>query len=188
MDSTSVSLLRRLRDSASEADWLRFTKLYTPLLFNWGRDHGLSNTDASDLVQEVMTKMVVKLREFQYDPKLKFRAWLRTVTVNQARDLRRSSQRKGADFEQLNQPVQPGENTIDLFDHHEYCTYLVTRARELIEAEFDPLTWQACWKYAVEDRPASEVGRDLGLSANAVRIAKCRVLARLRKELEGLLE
>jgi RNA polymerase sigma-70 factor (ECF subfamily) len=188
VDSTSVSLLGRLREFGSEADWLRFSKLYTPLLFHWGHSQGLNATDAADLVQDVMAKLVVKLREFQYDPKLKFRGWLRAVAVNQARDLRRAAQRKWAGHELLDDPRELGGSMVDLFEHQEYCTYLVTRGRELIQSEFEPLSWEACWKYAVEGRSAAEVGKELGLSANAVRIAKCRVLARLRKELEGLLD
>jgi len=68
--------LRRLRESDAEADWLRFSNLYAPLVFYWGRSQGLEATDAADLVLEVMTKFVVKLREFKYDPQLKFRGWL----------------------------------------------------------------------------------------------------------------
>jgi RNA polymerase sigma-70 factor, ECF subfamily len=189
VESTSISLLRRLRQSDAELDWLRFSNLYAPLVFYWGRGQGLDATDAADLVQEVMTKLVVKLREFEYDPKLKFRAWLRTVSVNQARDLQRAAtRRKATDSGGLHEPAQPGVNSVDLFDQQEYCAYLVTRGRDLIRSEFEPLTWDACWKYAVEGRSAGDVATELGITANAVRIAKCRVFARLRKELEGLIE
>ncbi len=189
IDSTSISLLYRLRNSGTEADWHRFSKLYTPLLFYWGRSQGLNATDASDLVQEVMTKLVVKLREFQYDPKMSFRGWLRTVAVNRARDFRRAAaHRNTMVLTEALDPMQPGGNSVDLLDQREYCSYLVTRGRDLIRAEFQPLTWEACWKYAVENRSAEEVGKELGITANAVRIAKCRVFARLRKELEGLLD
>jgi RNA polymerase sigma-70 factor, ECF subfamily len=188
VDSTSVSLLRRLREPDAESDWLRFSELYAPLVFCWGRSQGLDATDSADLVQDVMTKLVVKLREFQYDPKLKFRAWLRTVAINQARDLRRqAAYRKASGLGEVSDPAQPGDS-VDLFDRQEYCAYLVTRGRDLIRSEFEPLTWDACWKYAVEGRSAADVATELGLTANAVRIAKCRVFARLRKELDGLIE
>ncbi len=189
VDSTSVSLLRRLREHGAEEDWLRFSRLYAPLVFHWGRHHGLDPNDAADLVQEVMTKLVVKLREFQYDPQLKFRAWLRTVTANQAIDLRRVANRHQAvDLAQCSDPEQPQGNAVDLFDRQEYCAYLVTRARDLIRSEFEPSTWEACWRYAGLGRSAADVAAELGISANAVRIAKCRVFARLRQELEGLFE
>ena len=189
IDSTSVSLLQRLHNSNAEADWLRFSKLYAPLVFYWGRSQGLDATDAADLVQEVMGKLVIKFREFQYDPSFKFRGWLRTISINQARDFQRAAaHRKTTGLDAIDAPEQPGGNSGDLFDRREYCAYLVACGRDLIKAEFEPLTWDACWKYAVEGRSASDVAKELGITANAVRIAKCRVFARLRKELEGLIE
>jgi RNA polymerase sigma-70 factor (ECF subfamily) len=59
---------------------------------------------------------------------------------------------------------------------------------EIMQADFEPATWRACWEFVVEGRPAAEVARELGLSVNAVYLAKGRVLRRLRAELEGMLE
>ncbi len=189
VDSTSVSLLRRLRESSAEADWVRFSKLYAPLVFYWGRSQGLDAADAADLVQEVMAKLVLKIRDFEYDPQLTFRGWLRTVSINQAKDLRRKAdKRRGQGLANPSELVQTGRDSVDLFEQQEYCAYLVTRGRDLIQSEFEPLTWEACWKYAVEGCSAGDVAKELGISANAVRIAKCRVFARLRKELDGLLD
>ena len=84
MNSTSVSLLRRLRQSDQEDAWQRFVDLYAPLIYHWGRNQGLSAGDASDLVQEVMVILVTKLPDFEYDPSKRFRGWLRTVTLNAA--------------------------------------------------------------------------------------------------------
>jgi DNA-directed RNA polymerase specialized sigma24 family protein len=41
------------------------------------------------LVQEVLTVLVVKLPDFQYDPNRRFRGWLQTVTLNEVRDFQR---------------------------------------------------------------------------------------------------
>ena len=57
-----------------------------------------------------------------------------------------------------------------------------------MKAEFAPTTWKACWECTVEGRSAVEVGRELGLSAGAVRAAKFRVLCRPRREMDGLIE
>ncbi len=40
----------------------------------------------------------------------------------------------------------------------------------------------------VHGRPAAEVAAELGVTINSVYLAKSRVLPRLRKELEGLLD
>jgi RNA polymerase sigma-70 factor (ECF subfamily) len=65
MDSTSVSLLRRLQSDDCELAWERFVGLYAPLIYRWGRDHGLESADAADLVQEVLSILVSKLPEFR---------------------------------------------------------------------------------------------------------------------------
>jgi RNA polymerase sigma-70 factor, ECF subfamily len=60
------------------------------------------------------------------------------------------------------------------------------RAIELVRAEFEPRTWQAWWKTAVEGRSAADVAAEMGMSLAAVYKAKSRVLLRLRQELAGL--
>jgi len=82
MNSTSVNLLKRLREPEAEPAWQRFVELYAPLIFYWARQKGLSADDASDLLQDVLATLLTKLPEFQLDPDRRFRGWLRTVTVN----------------------------------------------------------------------------------------------------------
>jgi RNA polymerase sigma-70 factor (ECF subfamily) len=62
-------------------------------------------------------------------------------------------------------------------------TALVQAALEFIEGEVHGPTWRAFWKVAVEGRTPAEVAAELGMTPGAVRVAKCRVLARLRAEL-----
>jgi RNA polymerase sigma-70 factor (ECF subfamily) len=63
---------------------------------------------------------------------------------------------------------------------------LLHRALELIRPEFEERTWRAFWNMTVDGRTAADVGRELGLAANAVHQAKFRVLRRLREEMAGL--
>jgi RNA polymerase sigma-70 factor (ECF subfamily) len=74
------------------------------------------------------------------------------------------------------------------FEEEEYRQALVARALAMMQAEFQPATWRACWEFVVCDRPAAEVAAELGLSVNAVYLAKSRVLRRLRERLAGLLD
>ena len=188
MDSTSVSLLRRLNSQQHEIAWERFVELYAPLIFHWGKGHGLTPTDAAELVQEVLTVLVAKLPEFQYDPKRRFRGWLRTVTVNKANDFhRRNAARPDSGHEETVLSVAVASN-VDLFGEAEYRQFLVRRALELMQTDFQEQTWRACWLHVVDGRSAADVAKELGISPNAVRVAKCRVLRRLREELQGLID
>ena len=56
------------------------------------------------------------------------------------------------------------------------------RALSQVQNEFEERTWKAFLGMAIEGKSASEVGAALGLNAGAVRMAKCRVLNRLRRE------
>ena len=50
-----------------------------------------------------------------------------------------------------------------------------------IRGHVKPLTYRAFEEYALKQRPAAEVGRELGLTENAVFGARRRVLGRLRE-------
>ena len=186
MPTTPVSLLQRLRRPGEPDAWRRFTELYTPLLYYWTRRLGLQPQDAADLVQEVFTALVQKLPDFDYDRQKSFRNWLRTVTLNKWRDRRRRGK----------VPVQAGDSTLDglaapeaeWVGEEEYRQNLIRRALQIMQSDFQPATWKACWEYVVRDRPAAAVASELGISVSAVYVAKSRVLGRLRQELEGLLE
>src|SRR5262245_44827003 len=96
MNTTSASLLERLRRPDMENAWARFVNLYTPLLFYWAHHLGLGEPDAADLVQDVFTTLVQKLPEFRYNPNKGFRNWLRAVMLNKWRDQARRRARTPA--------------------------------------------------------------------------------------------
>ena len=187
MYTTSVSLLMRLRQAVDQDSWTRFVKLYTPLLYHWGRRAGLTCEDAADLVEDVLLILIQKLPSFNYDPQGSFRNWLRTVMLNKWREnLRHRHPVITSNGSALRQRAT--DDPQDLFEEQEYQQYLVGRALELMQQEFEPSTWQACWQCVVDGQPAADVARQLGLTVNAVYLAKSRVLRRLSQELSGLLE
>ena len=55
-----------------------------------------------------------------------------------------------------------------------------------IKSEFQENTWQAFWLTAVEGQSAADVARQVGMSPGAIYVAKSRVLARLKDEVETL--
>jgi RNA polymerase sigma-70 factor (ECF subfamily) len=189
MLSTSASLLQRLQQPSQEQAWARFVDLYTPLLLAWARKAGLSPEDAADHVQEVFTHLVRKLPEFLYDrQKGSFRGWLRTILVNKLRDRLRRKQCLVGQADDATLAGLIDAATPDQLSEQEHNQYLVRRALELMQAEFETTTWRACWEFVVNDRPAAEVASQLGITENAVYIAKLRVLRRLRQELAEFLD
>jgi RNA polymerase sigma-70 factor (ECF subfamily) len=182
MHTTPPSLLEQLRRPDDQKAWRLFVDLYLPLLFSWSRRIGLQESDAADLVQEVFALLIQKLPEFTYDPNKGFRNWLRTVLMNKWREIRRRPPLPpvgGA-------PEKPAADAVAVLAEEEFQRHLVVRALALMQAEFQPATWKACWEHAAVGRPAAEVAAELGLTVNAVYLATGRVLRRLRQELADL--
>lgn len=188
-ESTSKSLLERLKSSSDQAAWDRFVEIYAPLIYYWCRQHGVTGQEVADLVQEVLLLLVRRLPEFEYDPKQRFRGWLRTVTANRVRDLQRKQ--TGRDELPAGSRLDDLEDErveSDLFDEVEYRRFIIGRCFELMKSEFREDVWTACYMQIVENVAPSDVAQKLGISVNQVYLAKSRVLARIRMELSGLFD
>jgi RNA polymerase sigma-70 factor (ECF subfamily) len=57
-----------------------------------------------------------------------------------------------------------------------------------VQGDFAPVTWQAFLRHVQDGEPAGQVAEALGLSLNAVLLARSRVLKRLRQEAAGLVD
>lgn len=194
---TSLSLLARVR-AGEESGWDRLVRLYGPLVYSWCRRAGLEPEDAGDVSQEVFSTIATRLDQFRRErPGDSFRRWLKTVTLNRARDHHRRQRGKprarGGTEAQLAIAAQPADEDSDSCDETvqeraQERDHLLRQATELVRADFEPNTWQAFWQTVVQGRATADVAADLGISANAVRVAKSRVRTRLRTEMEGLLD
>lgn len=185
MLTTSIHLLERVRDHDDQAAWDHFVALYSPLLTRWTRQWGLSPHDSLDVVQDVLVALLRQLPGFQYDPaRGHFRGWLKTLTWRLTQSRRNGRMSAGENGPPIDPPV-PVDESIEESEHR---AYLVRRALELMKGDFEETTWRACWENTVNGLSAAEVGRMLGLTEGAVYVAKCRVLRRLRQEMQGLLE
>jgi RNA polymerase sigma-70 factor (ECF subfamily) len=186
---TPISLLERLRLRPDDASWDRLVALYTPLVRGWLAGHALQPADADDVLQEVMQTLVRELPHFCHDLRPgAFRRWLRTVVVNRLRAFWRARPRGGSlDEALLDRLADPSSDLARQWDE-EHDRHVARRLLALLEPEFEPATWQAFRGLVLEGRPTHEVAASLGLSPNAVRIAKSRVLSRFRQEVAGLIE
>lgn len=184
MESTPVTLLERLRQPGDVVAWERFVHLCTPLLYHWLRGAGLQEADAADLVQDVLTTLVTRMPDFVLSRDGSFHAWLRTVAMNRWRDLvkRKALIQPACDGYADNLVVDPLESFIE----RDYRGQLALHALRIMKADFNATTYQTVWDLVVEGIPAETVARKHGLTVGAVYAAKCRVLARLRQELQGL--
>jgi RNA polymerase sigma-70 factor (ECF subfamily) len=189
--ATSRSLLARVQADEPQA-WERLVNLYAPLVLHWCRGSGLQNQDVADIFQEVFQAVAEHVRHFRKERKGDtFRGWLRRITQNKVRDhfrrLGREVRGVGGSSAQERLAQHPGPQPAeDPRPADEAERSLFARALDLIRSEFEVRTWTAFWRTAVEGQSAGDVAADLSMSPGAVRVAKSRVLRRLREELGDL--
>src|SRR4051794_13876791 len=87
MAETRTTLLRRVRDPTDADAWREFVTLYRPLLRAYVLKKGLAGSDADDVVQEVLVRLLKALPGFELARRrARFRTWLWTVTSNALAD------------------------------------------------------------------------------------------------------
>lgn len=187
MDTTSLTLLQRVKTASDSSAWKRFVELYGPLLVRWAQQAGQSESDAADTVQDIFVVLLRELPGFTYDQQRKnFRGWLKTLVINKVRDKQRKKSPDVISDSHLQELEQSAE--FDALAEAEYQQMLITQALRVMKADFEEKSWQACWETTVHERSAKEVAAQLGMTEAAVFAAKSRVLRRLREELAGLID
>jgi RNA polymerase sigma-70 factor (ECF subfamily) len=190
---TSVSLLERLAGSPTDDDWRRLNDLYQPLLRAWMARDRVAASDVDDLVQDVLRVVIRRVARFERRRQGAFRAWLRRILVNRMRyHFRKGKYRPtaigGSDFlRQLDELKSPDSALSRQWDD-EHDRHVAKALMQRVQGDFAPETWEAFRRYALEGEPAAQVAEALGLTLNAVLLAKSHVLKRLRQEAAGLVE
>jgi RNA polymerase sigma-70 factor (ECF subfamily) len=194
MAETSATLLERLNDRSDSVAWRRLVDLYSPLIKAWLRYQGVSSDDAEDLTQDVLAVVVREVSRFQHNGRAgAFRSWLRVITINCLRGSWRSRCRQAdaaapPDLNALLDQLEDPASDLSLRWDREHDQYVLARLLELIEPEFEATTWQAFRMQVIEGMPARAAAEELSMTVNAVLIAKSRVLSRLRREADGLVD
>lgn len=195
--STSRSLLVRAQSLDKDA-WYRLVELYAPLVMFWCRRQNVADEDCADIFQEVFRSLAANISRFH---KRKdggtFRAWLRIITRNKVLDHfrnQRNAPRAAGGTEAYSALMRIPhddvhiESEIEDMTEEDATASLVHRALAQIKPCFQEQTWRAFWRFAVDDVSAKDVADELSMSPGAVRVAKSRVLQRLRSELSDLID
>jgi RNA polymerase sigma-70 factor, ECF subfamily len=192
MDQTSLSLLDRACRQQDSQSWNSLAEVYTPLLRSWLARYGVQDADADDLVQETLVVLARELARFEHNGRSgAFRAWLKTILVNRLRSFWRSRKYRPAAngdsdvLHALDQLADPHSELSRLWDQ-EHDAQVIRQLAARVEGRFSESTRQAFRRLVFDGASPEAVAQELGLSLNAVVIAKCRVLKALRQEGRGL--
>jgi RNA polymerase sigma-70 factor (ECF subfamily) len=150
----------------------------------------LQDSDAADVVQEVFRALFQHLKDFQTRGGV-FHAWLGHITINQVRQ--HFQQRRRLRLVCLGQQAEgivdpgPSPDWESEWEQPSYRQQVIHRALELIRVDFTASTWECFVRTTLQGQSSVEAASHLGMTPNAVRQARYRVLQRLRQELEGLI-
>jgi RNA polymerase sigma-70 factor (ECF subfamily) len=194
MNTTSLGLIERLKHATPNAsEWRRLRDIYAPMIRRWLSRLPNLHDEVDDLTQEVLVVLFRELPSFERRRDGSFRAWLRQITVNRMFAFCKTRRKQplamgGPETEQL--LAQLADPTSDLARQwdQDHDKHVFRKLLAIVEGDFEPSTWQAFTRFAVEGRPAAQVAGELGLTESAVVQAKFRILKRLREEAGELLD
>jgi RNA polymerase sigma factor (sigma-70 family) len=198
--ATRSSLLDRLRDAGDEASWQTFFDTYWRLIYNVSRKSGLDDPDAQDVVQEAVIAVARRMPEFRYDPaKGSFKSWLLLITRRRIHDHFRRRYRlsfaapgetdgRPNPGEDIPAPVQPPDDQIDDAWEQEWQRSFFQTTLTRVRRKANPKHYQVFDCCVLQNLPAAEVARMLGLGVAQVYLIKhrmCRAVKRAARELEA---
>ena len=192
--TTSPSLLLRIRNPEDTDAWDEFLEIYTPVVRTYCFQRQLQEADVCDIVQDVMSRLVKQIRQFEYDPaRGKFRAWFGTITANRIKTFLSRKSRTERTHGESDSAVpidacsgsyaDPDSDWIAIFSDQVYQT-----ARARVRPVFEDATWECFEATWLRNEPAADVAHAMGIPVHSVYVNKSRVLKRLENEVRILAE
>jgi len=203
---TRQSLLARLKDVGDQESWREFFDIYWRLIHATALKAGLTDSEAQEVVQEVMIAAVKKMPKFTYDPgKDSLKGWLLAVTRWKVADQFRKREKVGqpsrlprsgetpdlpsddtartATIERL---PDPSGAEIDAIWDGEWRQNLLRAALDRVKRRVSPAHYEMYHVHVVQGLSPRETARALGVGTAAVYVAKHRVGRLVKAELRRL--
>ncbi len=186
----SSSLLHQVQEDRADS-WSRVVHIYAPLAYYWCLREGLQPADAEDVVQEAFRSVAARVRDFvRTGQNGSFRGWLRTIVRNKIGNFFRQNHRRVECERDFYEERAPGNLCCSLSPegperngHSVETQLLYLQVLDLVRTEFEEPTWRAFWRVVADGVPPKHVADEMGISVNAVYLAKSRVLRRVRDEM-----
>lgn len=189
--TTRISLLLKLRDENDQVAWERFVTLYAPVVYGFARRKGLADADAADIAQDVLLSVVQQMRKWTYSSERgSFRGWLFTIARNRLKNWRSSTARRmdgigGDDHHDALQAEADPASDVEEWDA-QYAQQALHLAAEIVRQQVSEQTWLAFEMTALAGTSGAAAAESLGISVGAVYLARGRVMARLKEQVQEI--
>jgi RNA polymerase sigma-70 factor (ECF subfamily) len=187
-DDTSLTLMMRVQqDPADPKAWDEFVHRYQPMIRAWCLKWGAQPSDADDVAQQVLIKLMAAMKTYRCESSASFRGWLKTVTHNAWIDfVRRPVATQAPDW--ISSLADSHDALEDLEQQMEqaYERELLELAMRRVEPRVKPNTWEAFRLTSIEHLSGAEAAERLTTPVSSVFVAKHRVLKLLEEEVRKL--
>lgn len=188
MDTTPISLLKRVSDPTHSGAWREFDAIYRPMLGRYASLCGLNRHDVDDVVQFCLATIHQRVADFSHDKKVgRFRSWLRTMVVNRVRNqlTKRQPQEAGtADLQKAQHRELDPEEQFDQIWWNEHLRFYLSQ----VKSELDPREYSAFEAFVIKQFESKDVCREFGLEPQQLYKLKWKVTQKLRHKMAGLLD
>ena len=183
---TTTQILDDLKFSDNSAAWKTFTDHFYPVILGFAKNMGLSSTDAEDATQETIIQFLRLYRDNRFQrEKGHLSHWIFGVARNVIRDFIKKRPKEYSVPDGSTRTSFWGAVPDDKAILHTWETQwqreILSRCLSRARSEVDEKTYRAFEMYAVAQQPIKVVCEELGMTANAVYIAKNRVLTKMRE-------
>ncbi len=194
---TRDSLLSRLKDRRDDDSWRDFFNLYWRLIYGVALKAGLTEQEAEEVVQETVITVSRRIPQFKYDPAVcSFKTWLLNLTRWRIVDQLRKRRRNGARYHArsagtartstVDQIPDPAGLSLETMWDEEWQQHLLQAAIQRVKGKVNPEHYQIFHLCVFKEWPVKKVAHELGVSAPQVYLARHRIGALLKKEVNAL--
>ncbi|MEZ6138305.1 MAG: sigma-70 family RNA polymerase sigma factor [Pirellulaceae bacterium] len=178
VDTVTSGLLSNAREGDAEA-WELLVEIYSPVIFVWCRQRGLSPHQAQDVGQETWVSVWSNLSVFRRSAgQHAFRRWLFTIVRNKIIDMHRRLKELVLDTPEnvpfaIHEPDSEDNSNVNVI-FSQIVRWISTKYREH--------NWKAFLLCYTDNLDRDDVARVLGLTRNQVDLACSRILRALKNE------
>lgn len=188
---TRQTLIQRVKKGQDEQSWDEFLRIYRPFIYSIIHNMNISESDADDIVQQVLMRLLKYLPRLKDSPDKRFRSWLSTVTANCVKDFARERLKEAECLQEVVKDeslsylkdIQLPE--VERIAEREWGIFLTNLAMERIADVFTGAAIQVFFM-SLDGVSVAEIARKMELKENSVYRLKNRVKERLALEVEQL--